>query len=151
MEVVACFANCAGFPVDFVRDEIDGGGYIRYVFDLKDNRSGRIYENLFARKAEGMWELPFLDYRNDGDGMPLLSVLANPPLKTAVHYADIKEFRDIIEDELDRWSRNLFAMADCDSDLDDFDEYTRTFTRLVEEFEAAEEEWPKFGMYPLRP
>jgi hypothetical protein len=78
------------------------------------------------------------------------------------YYADIKGYEDIIRAELNRWSRNLFAMADCERDLDEgFDDYVTTLTELVEEYKTVSErtefddngtDWrTKFDSFPLRP
>src|ERR1035438_5638334 len=56
-EIIACFANCAGFPRNVVKpfDKIYSYERIEYIFDLRDNRTGLVYKGLFASKG-GEWE-----------------------------------------------------------------------------------------------
>ena len=164
VEIIACFANCAGFPDDFL-DKEDGfydSARIEYVFDLKDNRTGRIYKSLFAYRVDTDWFVACLYDSNSGSGLPMLRELEVKLPSPREYYADIKGYEDIIRAELNRWSRNLFAMADSERDLDEgFDDYVTTLTELVEEYKTVSErtefddngtDWrTKFDSFPLRP
>jgi hypothetical protein len=163
VEIIACFANCAGFPRLFPNLEepnqlADLEDRIEYIFDLKDHRTGRLYKSLFAHREGDAWCLPFLFYVNQGASLPLLSALEATPLPSK-YYADIVDYEDIIIAELNRWSRNLFALAAFEREMDeDFDEYVTVLTQLVEEYDKFELDLDndddgraKFGNFPLRP
>src|ERR1035438_2752236 len=87
VEIIACFANCAGFPRLFPNLEepnqlADLEDRIEYIFDLKDHRTGRLYKSLFAHREGDAWCLPFLFYVNQGASLPLLSALEAKPLQS---------------------------------------------------------------------
>ena len=140
VEIIACFASCAGFPDGLLRPQEDRGNseLIQYVFDLKDNRNGTIYKSIIARKSQGDWELPFLLLQKQSDDLPLLSAIGQPwpgPSGASPDYV-VVEYWDIIQAELNRWSRNLLAMASLDRDLDEgFGEYIAMLDTLVEEYQ----------------
>ena len=133
VEIIACFANCAGFADSFLKEgALLYPHRIEYVFDLKDNRTGRIYKSLFAAREDASWTFPFLHYFNVDSGLPLLQALEIKQPTPKEYYADIADYEDIIIAELNRWSRNMFAMADYESDLDEgFDEYVETLTEQI--------------------
>jgi hypothetical protein len=163
VEIIACFANCAGFANAFLEEgELFCPHRIEYIFDLKDNRTGRIYKSLFAKKDHDRWEFAFLYYFNVDSGLPLLRALEVKQPSPKEYYADIAGYEDIIIAELNRWSRNLFAMVDYERELDDgFDEYVEMLTELVEEHDEyiakgvdhnnADDGYAKFLRFPLRP
>ena len=122
-EIIACFANCAGFPRNVVKpfDKIYSYERIEYIFDLRDNRTGLVYKGLFASKG-GEWDLPFLTNTNQGT-LPLLSALKVKLPLPSEYYADLADYEDIIVAELNRWSRNLLALVEYEDKRDDgFDE-----------------------------
>jgi hypothetical protein len=75
------------------------------------------------------------------------------------YYGDLVDFEDIIIAELNRWSRNLFAMVDYERELDEgFDEYVETLTELVKDYKGFrcelnndDDGYAKFAKFPLRP
>ena len=157
VEIIACFASCAGFPDDLLIPKEDRGNseLIQYVFDLRDNRNGSIYKSLIARKSQGDWELPFFRLQNQNDELPLLSAIGQPWPGPSGASPDIvvAEYWDIIQAELNRWSRNLLAMASLDRDLDEgFGKYIAMLTALAEEYQHPH--YPngsKYLKFPLRP
>jgi hypothetical protein len=160
-EIIACFANCAGFPRNVVKpfDEIYSYERIEYIFDLRDNRTGLVYKGLFASLG-GEWDLPFLTNTNQGT-LPLLSALKVKWPLSAEDYADLADYEDIIVAELNRWSRNLFALVEYEHKRDEgFDEYVAVMTEMTEEEqeylkrqgnEQTDSSCLKFHTFPLRP
>jgi hypothetical protein len=164
VEIIACFANCAGFPSPFLNlDELhsmsDLNDRIEYIFDLKDNRTGRLYKSLYARREGNKWHLPCLVYVNEGIDLPLLSAPGVKWPSPSEYYTGIADYEDIIVAELNRWSRNLLALAAFEREMDeDFDDYVTVLTEMVEEHDKFEFELnnrddgrAKFGKFPLRP
>jgi hypothetical protein len=105
LEVIACARNLAG--------PCNGG--TQYIFDLRDNITSVVYQSLVGIYTKGVWTLPFLSGTNTDVGLPL-------PLAMTVHEQEgLKAFADqchAIGNELDRWRRNLYALALSESDYD---------------------------------
>lgn len=152
LEVIACMANCAGVP--------ETG--IRFTFDLRDNRTGRVHTRLRACKLEGEWhidgvwpgELP------EVEDVPVLSALQGKRSFVDGEEHEVSERHQVVSEELDRWSRNLFSLAEEESQLDEgLDDFKKCLADIETEYgvefdgngKRDEVAYDKYWKWPLRP
>lgn len=155
LEVIACMANCAGSCKDSME----------FNFDLRDNRTGFVYRNLVATKDEGEWSVRFPSslHTSMKTDLPQLSSVGALNSKVKVDDTTMDEIEEAIIIELERWSRNLFALAEVAADQDSgFKEYRKAFTARVKEYDSLidyslfgdqdvpREALDKFAKWPLR-
>jgi hypothetical protein len=81
--------------------------------------------------------------------------MGQPWPRSSEDYAHIADYQDVVSAELDRWSRNLLAMASLDREIDEgFAEYIAMLDKLVDVYQSPNppgDGSTRYLKFPLRP